>query len=107
MPDVRFSNQYPYTDFHELNLDWIIKEVKYWSEKVGKTIQSIDLTGTVGLVDTYTITYSDGTTSTFDVTNGNGIVSVAKTGTAGLVDTYTITLTDGSMSTFEVHNGTA
>ena len=107
MPDVKFSNQYPYTDFHELNLDWVIKEVKYWSEKVGKTIQSISLTGTVGLVDTYTINYSDGTTSTFDVTNGNGITSVAKTGTVGLVDTYTITFQDGSTTTFEVHNGTA
>lgn len=107
MPDVKFSNQYPYTDFHELNLDWVINEVKYWSTKVGKTIQSIDLTGTVGLVDTYTITYSDGTTSTFDVTNGNGIASVAKTGTAGLVDTYTITFQDGSTSTFTVTNGAA
>ena len=105
MPDVKFSNQYPYTDFHELNLDWVIKEVKYWSTKVGKTIQSITLTGTVGLVDTYTITYSDGTTSTFDVTNGNGITSVAKTGTAGLVDTYTIAYSDGSTSTFYVTNG--
>lgn len=107
MPDVKFSNQYPYTDFHELNLDWVIKEVKYWSTKVGKTIQSINLTGTVGLVDTYTITYSDGSTSTFDVTNGNGISSVAKTGTAGLVDTYTINYSDGSTSTFEVTNGAA
>ena len=107
MPDIKFSNQYPYTDFHELNLDWVIKEVKYWSTKVGKTIQSIELTGTVGLVDTYTINYSDGTTSTFDVTNGNGIASVAKTGTAGLVDTYTITFQDGTSTTFEVHNGTA
>ena len=107
MPDVKFSNQYPYTDFHELNLDWIIKEVKYWSTKVGKTIQSIELTGTVGLVDTYTINYSDGTTSTFDVTNGNGIASVAKTGTVGLVDTYTITFQDGSTTTFEVTNGAA
>ena len=107
MPDVKFSNQYPYTDFHELNLDWVIKEVKYWSEKVGKTIQSISLTGTVGLVDTYTITYSDGTTSTFDVTNGNGITSVAKTGTVGLIDTYTITFQDGSTSTFTVTNGAA
>ena len=107
MPDIKFSNKYPYTDFHELNLDWIIKEVKFWSERVGKSIQKIEKTGTVGLVDTYTITYSDGTTSTFDVTNGNGIASVAKTGTVGLVDTYTITFQDGSTTTFEVTNGTA
>lgn len=107
MPDVKFSNQYPYTDFHELNLDWVIKEVKYWSTKVGKTIQSIELTGTAGLVDTYTINYSDGTASTFDVTNGNGITSVAKTGTAGLVDTYTITFQNGNTSTFDVTNGAA
>ena len=107
MPDIKFSNQYPYTDFHELNLDWVISQVKYWSERVGKSIQTIAKTGTVGLVDTYTITYSDGTTSTFDVTNGNGISSVAKTGTAGLVDTYTITYSDGTTTTFEVHNGTA
>ena len=107
MPDVKFSNQYPYTDFHELNLDWVIKEVKFWSERVGKSIQKIELTGTVGLVDTYTINYSDGSTSTFDVTNGAGIASITKTGTVGLVDTYTITLQDGSTSTFEVHNGTA
>lgn len=107
MPDVKFSNLYPYTDFHELNLDWVIKEVKFWSERVGKSIQTIEKTGTAGLVDTYTITYSDGTTSTFDVTNGNGIASVAKTGTVGLIDTYTITFQDGSTTTFEVHNGTA
>lgn len=33
-------------------------------------IQSIAKTGTAGLVDTYTITYADTTTSTFTVTNG-------------------------------------
>lgn len=33
-------------------------------------IQSIVKTSSVGLVDTYTITYSDDSTSTFDVTNG-------------------------------------
>lgn len=36
----------------------------------GRGIESIIKTGTSGLVDTYTITYSDATTSTFNVTNG-------------------------------------
>lgn len=36
----------------------------------GNGIASITKTGTSGLVDTYTITYTDGTTSTFEVTNG-------------------------------------
>ena len=36
----------------------------------GKGITRIAKTGTVDLVDTYTITYNDGTTSTFTVTNG-------------------------------------
>lgn len=36
----------------------------------GNGIASITKTGTAGLVDTYTITYTNGTTSTFTVTNG-------------------------------------
>ena len=36
----------------------------------GTGITSIDKTGTSGLVDTYTITFDDGNTTTFDVTNG-------------------------------------
>lgn len=36
----------------------------------GRGIASIIKTGTSGLVDTYTITYTDNTTSTFEVTNG-------------------------------------
>lgn len=77
----------------------------------GRGIQSILKTGTSGLVDTYTIYYSDNTTSTFDVTNGAqgaqgvGITSIEKTSTSGLVDTYTITLSNGNTSTFEVTNG--
>ena len=73
----------------------------------GRGIVSIVKTATSGLVDTYTITYTDNTTSTFNVTNGKdgingqdgadgadgvGIASIAKTGTQGLVDTYTITI---------------
>lgn len=38
----------------------------------GNGIASITKTGTVGLVDTYTITYTNGQTSTFTVTNGAG-----------------------------------
>lgn len=80
----------------------------------GRGITSITKTGTSGLIDTYTITYTDETTSTFEVTNGadgtdgedgKGIVSITKTATAGLVDTYTILYTDGTTSTFEVTNG--
>lgn len=37
----------------------------------GRGIVSITKTGTSGLVDTYTITYTDNTTSTFEVTNGS------------------------------------
>ncbi len=83
----------------------------------GVGIASIVKTATVGLVDTYTITYDDLRTTTFEVTNGqngidgrdgtdgNGIVSIVKTSTAGLVDTYTITFDDGNYTTFDVTNG--
>ena len=83
----------------------------------GVGITSIEKTATAGLVDTYTITYTDGDTDTFTVTNGAqgepgedgddgvGITSIAKSGTVGNVDTYTITLTDGSTYNFTVTNG--
>ena len=83
----------------------------------GNGIASIAKTSTSGLVDTYTITYTDNTTTTFTVTNGadgqngqdgatgNGIASITKTSTSGLVDTYTILYTDGTTTTFTVTNG--
>ena len=71
----------------------------------GQSIKGIKKTGTDGLVDTYTITLTDGTTSTFTVTNGKGISSLEKTETSGLVDTYTIEFNDGTTSTFTVTNG--
>jgi len=77
----------------------------------GNGIASISKTGTSGLVDTYTVTFTDGQTATFTVTNGakgdtgNGITSIEKTSTAGLVDTYTVTYTNGTTSTFTVTNG--
>ena len=61
----------------------------------GNGISSISKTSTAGLVDTYTITYTDGNSVTFDVTNGQDgtdgqdghspVVTASKTG-----DTTTI-----------------
>ena len=71
----------------------------------GKGISGITKTSTSGLTDTYTITYSDGTTTTFQVVNGRGVASITKTGTSGLVDTYTIAYNDSTSDTFTVTNG--
>lgn len=70
--------------------------------EAGNDIQSIELTNTSGLVDTYTITLTDGHTHTFEVTNGRSIVSVTKTSSVGLVDTYTILFNDNTTITFDV-----
>ena len=69
-------------------------------------------TGAAGTTDTYTITYTDATTTTFTVVNGadgRAITSIARTagtGLAGSTDTYTITYSDSTTSTFTVVNGT-
>lgn len=73
--------------------------------EAGGTIDKIEKTGTSGLVDTYTVTYNDGETSTFEVTNGNGIASIEKTSTSGYFDTYTITYDNGDTDTFTIKNG--
>lgn len=72
----------------------------------GSSIESIEKTGSSGDVDTYTITLTDGSKTTFNVTNGSSIASITKTGTQGAIDTYTITLTNGETSTFTVTNAT-
>lgn len=77
----------------------------------GNGISAIIKTGTSGLVDTYTVTYTNGQTMTYTVTNGakgdtgNGIASIALTSTSGAVKTYTVTFTDGSTFTFDVTDG--
>lgn len=74
----------------------------------GSNIATITKTGTSGLTDTYTITLTDGSTTTFEVTNGSSIDHIDKTSTVGSVDTYTIYLTDGTVGgTFEVNNAIA
>ena len=71
----------------------------------GNSIKDITKTSTDGLIDTYTVTLTDGSTTTFEVTNGNGIESIEKTSTVGLTDIYTITLENGDTYTFDVVNG--
>lgn len=58
----------------------------------GNGISKIEKTGTEGLVDTYTITYTDGTKTTFTVTNGkDGIQGVeGKPGKDGVTPTIEI-----------------
>ena len=76
--------------------------------KDGTTIKSVEKSASSGFVDTYTITLTDGSKFSYNITNGRDgttIKSVEKTASSGLTDTYTITLTDGSTSTFEVTNG--
>ena len=77
----------------------------------GNGITSITKTGTAGLVDTYTITYDDGNTTTFDVTNGadgqNGSkwykgTAIAGTGTSitgfpGVKDDYYLNSSNGNV----------
>ena len=71
----------------------------------GTYITSIEKTGSVGNVDTYTIHFSDGTPDySFEVTNGYSIISIEKTSTLGNIDTYTVTLDNGETYTFDVHN---
>lgn len=59
-----------------------------------KGIYSITKTGTSGYVDTYTITYTDGTTSTFEITNGAApSITANATADASSSDTPTVTVT--------------
>lgn len=71
----------------------------------GNSIRDIVKTSTDGLIDTYTVTLTDGSTTTFEVSNGNGIESIEKTATSGLTDTYTITFTNGETYSYNVVNG--
>ena len=85
----------------------------------GVSVVSISKTSTVDNVDTYTVTFSDNTTSTFAVTNGiNGtdgvdgedadaltITNVSIKSSTNNVDTYEIEFSDGYKSTFTVTNG--
>lgn len=77
----------------------------------GNGIQSITKTGTSGLVDTYTILFTDGTTTTFTVTNGqdgsDGADGVSPTvSTTAITGGTEVTITDADGAhTFDVMDG--
>ena len=79
-------------------------QIKGEKGDTGNGIVSVNLTGTSGLVNTYTVYFSNNTTTTFQVRNGSSISSIEKTSTSGLVDTYTVTMSDGTTSYFTVTN---
>ena len=64
-PVITIQNGYWYID--GVNTNQAAQGVK---GETGNGISDISKTGTSGLVDTYTITYTNGTTTTFTVTNG-------------------------------------
>ena len=81
-----------------------LNNTEYWVQLAskGKGITSITKTSTSGLIDTYTIIYSDYSTSTFDISNGNGITNIS------LNPDYTLTIaTDlGSYTTASIRGET-
>ena len=89
---------------------WRLEGGSWVKKGTFKSIDSISLSGTSGLIDTYTITFTDGSISNFDVKNGadgKSITGITKTSTSGNVDHYDVDLSDGTtINGFDVTNGT-
>ena len=74
------------------------------------TVVSVIKSKTEGLVDTYSIYFSNGKISQFTVTNGSAgekiaVTSIEKSSSQGLVDIYKITFNDNTVQYFSVTNG--
>ena len=89
---------------------WRLEGGSWVKKGTFKSIDSISLSGTSGLIDTYTITFTDGSTSNYNVKNGadgKSITGITKTSTSGNVDHYDVNLSDGTTTNgFDVTNGT-
>jgi len=75
--------------------------------EAGSTIVSMEKTGHAGTIDTYTITYDDGSTTDIYITNLSSVDAVELTSQTDTEDTYTVTLSDGSTQSFSVKNHNA
>lgn len=101
------------------NYYWLKSDFDWDTGATWNGIASIVLTGTVWLVDTYRITYTDATTYDYTVTNWedwtdgtnwtdwtdwNGIVNITLVSSIWLVDTYQILFTDTTTTNYTVTN---
>ena len=67
----------------------------------GVGIDTIEKTATQGLVDTYTITFTDGSTTTYNVTNGTQLTEEQMSGVNEVVST----LSSGTTGQFLMSDG--
>lgn len=88
------------------NNNWFIYDINTDSfvdsgvSALGEGIVSITKTSTSGLVDTYTITYTNGGTTTFEITNGSAPnITVTAQADATSSPTPTVTVTQGGTLT--------
>ena len=126
---IRFFNnslQWHYTDENEWRDLFNTSSLKGEAGNDGIGIRTIEKVRTDDLVDTYAIYFTDGTMTTFTITNGVkggqgekgdkgdkgdqgeqgvGIKEVKKISTDELEDTYQITFTDDTTTTFTLTNG--
>jgi plasmid maintenance system killer protein len=69
--DIKYNGDYTITIEWEDGQTVTTGSLRGQKGETGNGIESIEKTGTSGLVDTYTITFTDGSTTTFNVTNGS------------------------------------
>lgn len=78
VPDTITPNTHG-SDIYDNDLsEWLAEILEHASELKG--IESITKTGSSGYIDTYTILYSDGSTDTFQITNGKSAYDYAVEG---------------------------
>ena len=95
------------------NIMWKLEGGLWVKKGTFKSIDNISLLSTSGTIDTYKITFTDGSVSNFNVTNGTdgadgkSITGIIKTSTSGKVDHYDINLSDSTtINGFDITNGT-
>ena len=94
------------------NIMWKLEGGLWVKKGTFKSIDNISLLSTSGTIDTYKITFTDGSVSNFNVTNGTdgadgkSITGITKTSTSGKIDHYDVNLSDGTtINGFDITNG--